>query len=296
MSVMYNKSQAIMKSISSIQLLSSSTLSIKTEIMTVKEYTQQICNKMKHSIILTLLLISTGLLHAQNSEIEKVFTEINSLVASKDVDEIVAHYNQANDPILEESQNHYKNLIQLDSLSYVLKANRVYVEGDTATAIVFEDKSYYKYERNHTELKWSTFTLIKAKNDWVINEVHDRNYQQAKFVELNMEFHPTKRSMVATARVEFSILKEGQTNLLFLLNRGLSIKSITNSKGVSLPFKRSGLSVEIPWKSDLVQGENIVLNFHYSGEFYNEFAELGYSLVNIGEEGCFANFVTEWYP
>ena len=182
--------------------------------------------------------MSVGFLHAQNSEIEKVFNEINSLIDSKNVNEILTHYNNhANKSFLEESQNHYKNLFELDSLFYFLKVNSVIVKGDTAKAIIFEKKSYYKYDRSNTNLNWLTYTLVKAEKGWVLHDMQDRNYLKAEYVELKMDLNPSEHFITASAKVRFSIIEEGETNLLFLLNRGLSINKITNSNGESLPLK-----------------------------------------------------------
>jgi tetratricopeptide (TPR) repeat protein len=251
---------------------------------------------MKYITITFLLLLGLGSIEAQETEIKNIFSEINASIVAKNVDGILIHYNSTNKSFLEKSQSRYENLLKLDSLSYFLKMNDFSVHGDTVIAIVYEKKSYSEHGRGNTDVNWLTFALVQIQENWRVVDMQERNYLQAEFADIDMKFNPSEHYMSATAKIELSIIEGGENNLLFLLNRGLSINKLTDSKGRSLPFEISNLVVEIPWKTKLKKGEKLILFFEYSGDFFNEFSELGYSLVNIGPEGCFANFVTQWYP
>ena len=251
---------------------------------------------MKYFILLTLSFLSFTTLKAQKREIKKTFTEINTSIENGALEGVLEYFNPANKSFKDKSKISFENVLKLDSLSYKLELNQITVIKDTAIAIVFETKSYYKNELNITEVGWQTFTFIKLNNAWYINNIAERSYLQAEFVSLDMVFEPTQRNMIGTAEIELKVVEGGENNLLFWLNRGLTIHSITDDKGKDLPFERNNLAVLIPWATTFSGVEQIKLKIKYSGNFFNEFEQSGYSLVNIGEEGCFANFVTQWYP
>jgi tetratricopeptide (TPR) repeat protein len=174
--------------------------------------------------------------------------------------------------------------------------NDFVIDGDTAFAVVFEKKEYINNNRPYSESQWYTYTLMEIDKEWIITETKERNYLQADFTELEVLIDPDKGKMIAKANIDISILQGGEDNVLFWLNRGLTINTIADETGKELKFSRNGLEVLIPLKYTLKGKEKLNLIFSYSGTLFNEYAEQKYCLAYLGKEGCFANFVTQWYP
>ena len=251
-------------------------------------------------IVLTLMILGAFSIrvNAENhqAEIDRIFAEINTLIGTGDVEGILAYYNVTKGSFFDKTRIQYENLLKLDSLSYHLQLNELSVDGENATAIVYEKKWYYKFERGNTEVRWQTWSLVQTDAGWRIDDKQERTYLQAEFADIDMTFYPAQQNMTGVAKIDITVVEGGENNILLWLNRGLTINKIANDKGKSVPFERSDLTIVIPWETTFQAGEQITLNIDYTGNFYNEFVDYGYSLSYIGEEGCFANFVTQWYP
>ena len=251
-------------------------------------------------IVLTLMILGAFSIrvNAENhqAKIDRIFVEINTLIGTGDVEGILAYYNVKNKSFFDKTRIQYENLLKLDSLSYHLQLNELSVDGENATAIVYEKKWYYKFERGNTEVRWQTYSLVHTSAGWRIDDKQERTYLQAEFADIDMTFYPAQQHMTGVAKIDIAVVEGGENNILLWLNRGLTINKIANDKGKSVTFERSDLTIVIPWETTFQAGEQITLNIDYTGNFYNEFVDYGYSLSYIGEEGCFANFVTQWYP
>lgn len=251
-------------------------------------------------IVLTLMILGAFSIrvNAENhqAEIDRIFAEINTLIGTGDVEGILAYYNVTKGSFFDKTRIQYENLLKLDSLSYHLQLNEISIDGKNAKAIVYEKKWYYKFERGNTEVSWHTYSLVQTDAGWRIDDKQERSYLQAEFADIDMTFYPTQHNMTGVAKIDITIVESGENNILLWLNRGLTINKIANDKGMSMTFERSDITIVIPWKNTFQAGQKITLNIEYTGNFFNEFENYGYSLSYIGEEGCFANFVTQWYP
>ncbi len=250
----------------------------------------------KKSVVIIGAVLFFINIYAQEKEIENIFREINQLIASKNIDSILEFYDPKNQDFMEQARQKYKNTIKLDSLSYTTRLNDLFVEKDTAIGVVFEKKNYFKNERRFYESQWYTYSFIKTNNKWFINKVEERNYLKADYATINVTIDPDSGRITGKAEIDLSVLKEGEDNILFSLNRGLKIHNITDEKGKELEYRRSGMEVLIPCDDSFKGQEELRLAFSYSGTLFNEYAEYNYCLAYIGKEGCFANFVTDWYP
>ncbi len=258
-------------------------------------------------IVTVALLISGGILTnlVQASELEDsddhraisaVIEAIDADIAKNNLEAALTYFDGENQEFLDKISIDIGNMLKLEELEYGRRITGVEVMDNTATAVIFEKKSYSKYERGHTDVAWQTIGFVRRKTEWKVSSIADRDYFQPSFTDLSIELHPDNHHLTAVARLALTVTQGGEDNLILSLNRGLSIDSITLANGEELSFERSNLAVVIPWPSLLAGNEALSINVVFSGNFFNEFEEVGYSLVNVGPEGCFANFVTHWYP
>ena len=190
----------------------------------------------------------------------------------------------------------YRNIIGRDSLNYSLKPESIEVINDYAKVIAFEKVMYRKFQRVHLEASWKTIELKKKGGNWHIKTLNERIYMQSLYTTIDSHFYPKKNEMEASAELDVKILLGGENNLLFQLNRGLKIHYIKDSEGNQYSFERNGQAIVVKWDKPLNKGNEIKLNFKYSGNFFNESQEQNYSLVNIGESACFSSWGGNWYP
>ncbi|MBT4523110.1 MAG: tetratricopeptide repeat protein [Halieaceae bacterium] len=228
--------------------------------------------------------------------VEAVFSAIRTGIRAGQKDVVLHYYDPSNPALIKKVSSSVDNLLKLENLSYDLDSNQVHTTETTAEAIVLEKKKFNKHDRSFTEARWYTYGLRKVSGRWKINSVELRDYIKPEFTNLSIHLEPAKPLISGTATIDMNISRGGENNLLFLLNRGLEVHSISTKDGAKLGFERSDVSLLIPWNHTFAGNESISLKIEFSGDFFNPNQELGWSLVNISEEGSFANFVTQWYP
>jgi len=251
---------------------------------------------MKKIIFTAIILPITYLSFAQESKVIDILTGIEHAVINKEIGKALSYFDVTEEAFYTTHKRYLENLTKRDSLDYNLELHSLTSEKNNIKTIVLETISYWKYGRPKTEIGYKTYEFSLSKNQWTIHAVEERVYLKGKYANIEANFEPSKKSMSATAEIDFDIVEGGEKTILFWLNRGLKINKIENKSGKNISFVRKDLAVIIPWNKILKKGESLFLRIHFSGSFYNEFKELGYGLVNIGEEGVFGSWGTDWYP
>ena len=253
-------------------------------------------NKLRIYITALLLIVSFDIAKCQKVNITDTFHKISAQISDGNITAALFYFNSADKSFYNKNKEYLENLAKNDSLQYSLEVHSIKQNKNNATVVALETARFSKYGRTTTNIGFKTFQLELSGKQWKITSVEERTYLKANYVTITSEFEPSEKEMEAIAEVEFQIIEEGENSILFWLNRGLKINKIENEKGEPLRFNRKDLSVEIPWSETLSKGATIKLKFSYQGNFFNESKELNYSLVNISEQGIFANWTTEWYP
>lgn len=253
---------------------------------------------MKKIGLLVIISLVSFLAIAQDKEIKSVLNLLEQSVINNEINLALTHFNAIKESFYKNQKGYLTTLSKRDSLHYTLDLHTLSLSDNkkTAKAIVLETARYWKYGRTKTEIGFKTYEFLLIANKWVIDSVEERVYLKGKHHNIMADFLTAKETMSATATIDFDIVESGEKTILFWLNRGLKIDNIEDDKGNSVEYDRKDLAVIIPWKKVLEKGESISLKLNYSGNFYNEFKELGYGLVNIGDEGVFGSWGTDWYP
>ncbi|HET9158165.1 MAG TPA: M1 family aminopeptidase [Myxococcaceae bacterium] len=102
--------------------------------------------------------------------------------------------------------------------------------------------------------------------------------------------------MRGSSKLELEVTEPGEDSLVVLLNRGLTVKAIRDGSGHPVRFSREADAISIPQQRLLRSGERRKYAIEFSGTFFNESREQGYSQMSIAPAGSFASWVTEWYP
>lgn len=225
-----------------------------------------------------------------------VFEDLASAIERGDHGGALAHFGGDDATFLQKVEADITNLLKREELEYSLRPTEVTLVDDTATVVAYQQTSFQKDGRRHTEVAWQTIKLSREEPGWRIVSLDDRDYLKTQFTDLALDLWPEDRHLTAEARLDLVVTERGEDSIILSLNRGLTIDSISGPHGQPLEFERSDTAVIVPWPSTLTGSEEISLTLAISGRFFNEFEEHGYSLVNVGPEGCFANFVTDWYP
>ena len=230
------------------------------------------------------------------ASVEAVLQGLVAAIEQGDQSAALGYFGGDDQTFLHRVEGDITNLLQHEELEYSSRLTDVVVSYNTALAVAFEKLHFLRDGRSQTEVAWQTIGLSRGENGWRIVALDDRDYLQPEFTDLAVDLRPEERHLTATARLDLAVTEGGEDNIILSLNRGLTVDTISLADGEVLEFERSDTAVIIPWATPLVGNERISLTVAFSGRFFNEFEEQGYSLVNVGPEGCFANFVTDWYP
>lgn len=236
------------------------------------------------------------IVHAQEQSVHRIIQEVEIAINTGNLERTMVHFNRTDSNTFADFERYFGNIQKKDTMHYSLVPNAIHIDGQSSTVIGLEKVTYQKFGRQQVDIGWRTIQLEKRKKKWNITRIDERNYLKANNVVLESNLDPENGHVQATAKIDFIILKDGENNILFHLNRGLNIDRITDEEGNDLEFERIADIVIIPWQEDLISGGEHQLEFEYSGDFFNEHKEYQYNLAYIGVEGCFANFVTNWYP
>src|SRR5262249_16333566 len=114
--------------------------------------------------------------------------------------------------------------------------------------------------------------------------------------QLRVELEPEGGRMNGTATLQIEATASGEDTLELLLNRGLEVRSISDSHKRPVAFERNADTLTIPLPRPLATGDRRTLTVEFEGSLFNETKEQGFSQVSIASEGSFASWVTNWYP
>jgi tetratricopeptide (TPR) repeat protein len=258
----------------------------------------------KYSALITILLCSlyASLMPAMesqglNADIKNVFDSFKACIQAKDAQKIMQLYDQSDSEFFKRTANYYKNIMTLPDLKYDhYLSNIKSLDDNSVEVVMFQKITCYFYNRSFTDASWRTFTVHKRKDGWKITAEEERNYAQPEYTDLNIELFPEKGTMQGKALIKMKIIEPGENNVLLKLNRGLKISSVTGNDEKELKYLQEDDALIIPWNSIFEGNEPLTITIHFSGTLYNESKERGYSQVNIGPQGSFASWVTNWYP
>jgi aminopeptidase N len=228
--------------------------------------------------------------------IGEVLAAIDTAVRESDLEAALEHYDPEDESLRSGARIELGNLLAHEGLEYQRRVGGIRVEEDVATATVLESTSYTEHGRDQNEVGWQTVRLVRRQGAWKVGAVEDLDGIRTEHTDLTLTLEPEAGRMQGRARLDLEVIEDGQDNLLFSLNRGLAIEAITGPEGEPLDFERNALTVVVPWPAPLTKGRKLSVTIDFAGSFFNEFEAYGYSLVHLGPEGCFANFVTSWYP
>jgi tetratricopeptide (TPR) repeat protein/ketosteroid isomerase-like protein len=230
--------------------------------------------------------------------IGSVLQQLATAIQTKDVDAIQRLYDFPDSVTAAAKRREYEAGSGLDTLTCAIRAGEVAIqgEGDRASAMAMREITYRENGRTQADAKWLTYEFRRVGGAWRVTSDADRDYARARFTNLSVRLDPDAGTMSGTATVSVEILQPGEDNLIFQLNRGLSIIRLTDDSGRELTPTRTADAIVIPLSTRPAQGDSITINIAFAGGLFNERKEQGYSQVSIAPEGCFASWVTSWYP
>lgn len=183
----------------------------------------------------------------------------------------------------------------LDLVSCELHVGSVTVNGERAEAVALSELVYREHDREKEEASWSTYTLQRIEGEWKITAEEDREFAKTNFTDLRLRLEPDKGTLSGTAAIEAEATRPGEDKLVLGLNRGLAIRKL-GLAGKEVVPARTGETVIVPLGAPLKRGDKLALEVVFDGSLFNESKESGYSQVSVAPEGCFASWVTSWYP
>ena len=228
--------------------------------------------------------------------IESVFKEINAGLQEKDLDRAMSHFSPDSKDMYRFIKGHFSSTLEQPEGVFTIRLGDVNVDDDSAEVAVFTVLSHKLHERENHSAYWLTFEMQKLDGRWMITSHDMREYTKARHIDLNVELFPEAGTIKGTAAIDYEVVLPGENNLVLTLNRGLKINSLKDKTGKDLTFERVGSTAIIPRDSKFKGGETGGLAVEFEGTFFNEAKEMGFSQVAISPEGCFASWVTSWYP
>ena len=215
---------------------------------------------------------------------------------AKDAAMLLRLYDPADSLLLARVEQEAAAMAGLDTLAVTSRVGSLSASGDTVEAVVFRRLTYRQKGREQCWLDWNTVRLLEDAGDWRIVGDDERAFARTVETDLHVKLDPRAGRMEGEAVLRVEIVAPGEDNLHLGLNRGLRVTEIAKEAGASVPFERIADEILVREPASLSAGDVRVLTVRFEGTLFNETREYGYSQVGIGPEGCFASWVTRWYP
>lgn len=245
----------------------------------------------------------SGHLHAFETDmpagsIDGLFDRLNRSIAGGDVAGAMSCFDPDRESLIRDMQTAVTNAVNRgDTCVLRFEPVATYAADDQTEVCVHRIFRYTENDRSHGADAWRTMILVQGSNGWVIRDMEPRVYAQPEYTTLDVVLDPDNGTLHGKAELRLAILEPGETMFLIALNRGLALDAVTDADGRDLTYSRVGDQIRIPWPGDGMQeGTTGTLRMKYHGSLFNESKEHGYTQVNIGPEGSFASWVTNWYP
>ncbi len=237
-----------------------------------------------------------GSLLRERTAVDFLLREWDEAAKAKDRAKLLKLYDSTDSLLLARVGQDAGIMAGLDSLAIASRSSWLTASGDTVNAVVFRRLTYRRSGREQCRLGWSTMKFLEGPAGWRIVFDEDRTPARSMNTNLRVRLDPEAGRMEGEALLRIEIVEPGEDNLLLGLNRGLTVTGIENEAGGSAPFERIADAIVLPQPAPLSAGDERRLVVRFEGALFNETREYGYSQVGIGPEGCFASWVTSWYP
>jgi tetratricopeptide (TPR) repeat protein/ketosteroid isomerase-like protein len=238
------------------------------------------------------------------AEVEALLARLGDAIRARDVKGALSLYSFADSSDAARKRDEFGAIAALDSMTADLRPAQVTVRGDRASAVALSTIRYREHGRDQAQVAWLFYALRKAAGRWTIVSSDDREYAQAAFTDLHVRLEPDSSRMSGVARIRIGIHDGGPDCLLLGLNRGLDVRDVSGDagepggSGVPWTWLRLAdvVAVSLPGGKSVSSGDSVTVTVTFEGILFNESQELGYSQVGIAPGGCFASWVTSWYP
>jgi hypothetical protein len=242
---------------------------------------------------------------AGKAEVEAVIQSLGAAVRSGDEKRILALFAFADSTEARRQRGNIEAALSLDSLTCAMHVGEVMIRGANASAAVLAEYGYRENGRAQMSAEWRTMVLTRRDGAWRIVTDEARSGFAARRTDLRVRLEPDSATLVATATLTVRATLPGQDHLILRLNRGLAVTHAwvgapdggrTDLESRALVPDRVADAAVIPLGRTLSEGDSVTVTLEYRGGLFNESRERGYSQVSIAPEGCFASWVTSWYP
>jgi hypothetical protein len=242
---------------------------------------------------------------ATDSAIHSVLGKLEEAVMARSMEGILNLY--APDSLLRKDvRSRYAGTLVFDSLQCQEHVGAILPRGDNAEASVCQEVTWIEHERLHADFGWRTLELAPGPQGWRIVGDQERASARSLSTDLQVDLDPAGGKISGSARMTVELPAPGEDALLLGLNRGLAIQGIHAVGGAPLDFRRVADVVVVPIPESVsrqaprlgrsAERDSMTIEVAFDGTFFNESREQGYSQVGISPEGCFASWVTSWYP
>ena len=240
---------------------------------------------------------------ATDAAVRSVVGKLQAAVAARDMGAILALY--ARDSLLtRDARTRYAGPLGFDSLQCREYVGAITARDRGAEVTVRQELTWIEHERPQADFSWRTIDLASRTHDWEIVDDRECVPARSRSTDLRVELDPAAGTITGTARLTVDLSEPRPDALLMGLNRGLDIRGVRSPDGTPLEFRRTAdaLVVALPGASRQARAgghaavDTAAIEVEFGGTFFNETREQGYSQVGIGPQGCFASWVTNWYP
>jgi aminopeptidase N len=114
--------------------------------------------------------------------------------------------------------------------------------------------------------------------------------------ELDVTIEPERGEMSATATLTVDLSVSGPDRLIFGLNRGLFVESVSGDDGQDIPYDRTDDSLIVRLPPSLNEPAPLDITVIFAGPLHNDAEAMGYSMATISPECSFASWLSSWYP
>jgi hypothetical protein len=228
-------------------------------------------------------------------EIRAVLDQLQEAIQAKNLDASMALYSDPKSAEAQRTRAKLQATAGLDILSCRIHEGDLKIAGGGAVAILLTEITYRENGREKADSTWSACALNRAGGTWKIVSDEDRDFIKARKTDLHIQLDPEKGILSGSVAIQAEVLLPGEDHIILGLNRGLDVRELRVDGRVTEP-ERTGDILSVPLRAPLKKGDAVSVGVAFHGSLFNESKENGYSQVSLAPEGCFASWVTSWYP
>jgi tetratricopeptide (TPR) repeat protein len=230
------------------------------------------------------------------SAINTTLERLRAACRDKDLDLFLELIDPDDSAFRNQIKSRYADFFSLENASLSIDAGELFCRNDTVRVAVRRQLSYDLDSIPQHDSEWLWLELVDNGQGFKIVGEDNARFIRCDKTDLQVHLEPDSARMSGQCTLSLTVLDNGPNTIILALNRGLEVSNLSVNGRPHSDFERRGRIIEFSPADPLKAEDKFTVALEFAGSLFNESAPYGYSQVNIGPEGSFASWVTDWYP